>query len=163
VLLEGMSLVTPPKSGWAMGVAVGGTTEMKDARTFGVGRLGCSSSSVVVLSPGERPRGSGEEAAPWFSNIARKLRTPDDMAAEGKRWSVTESVTWRMVDWYGRAWKWNTCEMRWWVLGMKPPICLCTSNAMMSRGATQARQGQGGCNLQRTRSDCFTTNSALGN
>jgi hypothetical protein len=36
-----------------------------------------------VLSPGERPRGSGD-AAFWFSNIARKLRTPDDMAATGK-------------------------------------------------------------------------------
>lgn len=76
-------------------MAAVGTTEIKEARTLGVGRV--VSSSVAVLSPGERPRGSGD-AAPWFSNIARKLRTPEDMAAVRKRRSVSECVVWGVVE-----------------------------------------------------------------
>lgn len=50
-----------------------GSTETKDARTLEVGRF----ASLVALPAGERPRGSGEDEAPfWFSNIARRFRTP---------------------------------------------------------------------------------------
>lgn len=62
-------------------------TETKLARTLEVGRI--SSVLLVALPTGEWPRGSGEEGAFWFSNIARRLRTPPllarfvDMATRG--------------------------------------------------------------------------------
>jgi hypothetical protein len=74
-----------------------GPTAMKDARTLGVGRLGVSS-SAAVLSPGERPRGSGD-AAFWFSNIARKLRMT--WLRQAKLSSASEGMNWMVVQRYG--------------------------------------------------------------
>ena len=54
----------------------------------------------VALPAGERPRGSGEaEVAPWFSNIARRFRTPllfarSVMAAAWQAVSLGEGVLW---------------------------------------------------------------------
>lgn len=53
------------------------STETKEARTLEVGRLVSSTADEL---PGERPRGSGEEAA-FCSNMARRLRTPELMSA----------------------------------------------------------------------------------
>lgn len=69
MLFEGVPLVVPRSlTIWPLG-----STDTNEARTLEVGRL---VPSEATLPAGERPRGSGEEAAPWFSNIARKFRTP---------------------------------------------------------------------------------------
>jgi hypothetical protein len=65
---SGVPLVVPK----SFGTFPLGSTETNDARTLEVGRL----ASALILPTGERPRGSGEEAALGFSNIARRFRTP---------------------------------------------------------------------------------------
>jgi hypothetical protein len=54
---------------------------------------------------------------------------------------------------------WNTCEMKWCVLGMKPP------NLFMYKQCDDvaSHKGSGRCDSQRTHNDCFTVNGALGN
>lgn len=76
VLLDGEALLIPAKS-LAWGIVC--STETKEARTLEVGRL---VSSTAEELPGERPRGSGEEAA-LCSNMARRFRTPELMSAVG--------------------------------------------------------------------------------